>query len=158
MDRQLIDRFEADADVPARAIEGLTHDDLIAVPVPGKWSIQQLIVHLMDSHVTAAWRMRRIIAEENPLISAYDESAFARSLHYEETDARSATEIFRLTQRMMANLLRRLPDAAFERAGVHTERGKVALGAFVPDYIEHLEHHMQFLRAKRKALGKPLAW
>lgn len=35
MDRTLIDRFEADADVPAGAIEGLTREDLLAVPVPG---------------------------------------------------------------------------------------------------------------------------
>jgi hypothetical protein len=158
MDRTLIDRFDADADVPARAIEGLTREDLHASPPSnaGKWSIQQLIVHLMDSHVTAAWRMRRIIAEDNPLITAYDESAFVQRLGYEHTDTKAAAEIFRLTQRLTANLLRRLPDAAFARSGIHTERGKVTLGELVPDYINHLEHHMKFLRAKRTALGKPL--
>jgi len=158
MDRTLIDRFEADADVPSRAIEGLTREDLLAVPVPGTWSIQQLIVHLMDSHVTCALRMRKIIAEDNPLLTAYDQSAFVRSLHYDQTDAKAAAEIFRLVQRMMAQVLRQLPDSAFARSGIHTERGKVTLGELVPDYIQHVEHHMKFLRAKRKALGKPLAW
>ena len=158
MDRKLIDRFEADADMPARAIEGLTREDLLTVPVAGKWSIQQLILHLMDSHLTMACRMRKIIAEDNPLLTSYDESAFVRNLHYEQTDATMAVEVFRIVQRLTANLLRQLPDAAFERTGIHTERGKVALGEFVPDYIQHLEHHMKFLRDKRKALGKPLAW
>lgn len=157
MDRTLIDRFDADADVPARAIEGLSSQDLLAFPIPGTWSVQQLIVHLMDSHVTCATRMRKIIAEDNPLLTSYDENAFVRSLRYEETDAKVAAEIFRLTQRMMANVLRQLPDSAFERTGVHTERGKVTLGELVPDYIQHLERHMKFLREKRIALGKPLA-
>lgn len=157
MDRQLIDRFEADADVPARAIEGLSKSELLAHPVPGTWSIQQLIVHLMDSHVTCFCRMRKIIAEDSPLLTAYDENAFVRSLHYEDTNAGTAAEIFRLTQRLMATMLRRLPDAAFDRIGIHTERGKVTLGELVPDYIRHLEHHMKFLREKRKALNKPLA-
>lgn len=156
MNRTLIDRFDADADVPARAIAGLSLLELLALPVPGKWSIQQLIVHLMDSHVTAAWRMRRIIAEDNPLITAYDENAFVQRLAYDQTDAKAAVEIFRLTQRMTANLLRTLPDDAFERAGNHTERGRITLGELVPDYIRHLEHHMKFLREKRIALGKPL--
>jgi hypothetical protein len=157
MDRTLIDRFEADADVPARAIEGLTREELLAFPVPGTWSIQQLIVHLMDSHVAVFCRMRKIIGEDNPLLTAYDENGFVKHCCYEQTDAKAAAEIFRLTQRMMANVLRHLPDEAFKRTGIHTERGKVTLGELVPDYIKHLEHHMTFLRAKRAALGKPLA-
>jgi len=157
LDRTLIDRFEADADVPARAIEGLTREEMLTFPVPGTWSIQQLIVHLMDSHVTCMLRMRKIIAEDNPLLTAYDENAFVRRLQYEDTDAKAAAEIFRLTQRMMAGVLRKLPDSAFDRTGIHTERGKVTLGELVPDYIGHLEHHMKFLRAKRAAMGKPFA-
>lgn len=112
----------------------------------------------MDSHLTMACRMRKIIAEDNPLLTAYDESAFVRSLYYDKTDAKTAAEIFRLVQRMMAHVLRQLPDSAFQRSGIHTERGKVSLGEFVPDYIQHVEHHMKFLREKRKALGKPLTW
>jgi len=157
MDRKLIDRFEADADVPARAIEGLTREDLLAFPVPETWSIQQLIVHLMDSHLTCVCRMRKIIAEDNPLLTAYDESAFVRHCKYEQTDAKHAVEIFRLVQRMAANMLRQLPDEAFQRTGIHTQRGKVTLAQLVPDYIQHLEHHMKFLREKRNALGKPLS-
>lgn len=164
MDRTLIDRLELDADVPARAIEGLTRADLRAVPPPesvaklGRWSIQQLVVHLMDSHVTAAWRMRKIIAEDNPLITAYDQDAFARGLHYQETDATAAAEIFRLVQRLTAQLLRRLPDEAFARAGIHTEDGRITLASRPPVLIDHLEHHMRYLRAKRAFLGKPLGW
>jgi hypothetical protein len=158
MDRSLIDRYAADADVPLRAIAGLSREDLLAVPVPGKWSIQQLIVHLMDSHVTAACRMRKIIAEDNPLITAYDESRFAARLCYETTDAQTAGEIFRLVQGMMAGVLRQLPDEAFQRTGVHTETGEVVLASMVRGCIEHLEHHMMFLREKRTALGKQLTW
>lgn len=156
MDRTLIDRFDADADVPAKAIEGLTREDLLAFPVPGTWSIQQLIVHLMDSHVTAAWRMRKILGEKNPLLTAYDENGFVKNCCYEQTDAKVAVEIFRLTQRMMADVLRQLPDSSFARTGIHTESGKVTLGGMVASYIQHLEHHMGFLREKRKALKKPL--
>jgi hypothetical protein len=59
---------------------------------------------------------------------------------------------------MMAGVLRQLPDGAFQRTGVHTETGKVVLASMVRGYIEHLEHHMMFLREKRTALGKKLTW
>jgi hypothetical protein len=33
----------------------------------------------------------------------------------------------------------------------------VTLASFVETYVEHLEHHMRFVREKRRLLGKPLA-
>lgn len=163
-DRSLIERFDTDADVPARAIEGLTREELLWKPMPadaamlGLWSIQELIVHLMDSHVFAATRMRRIAAEDRPLLIGYDENAFVEKLHYHDTDVQTAAEVFRHTQRLTANMLRQLPDESFDRVGIHNEVGKITLGSLVPSYIKHVEHHMMFLRAKRKSLGKPLAW
>ena len=158
MDRKLIDEFAARADVPARAIKGLTPKELNSHPVPGTWSIQQIIVHLMDSHLIGSDRMKRMIAEDNPTIIAYDETQFSKNLHYDKLDAGMAAEAFRINQLLTAELLRHLPDAAFERAGMHSERGRITVGTLVKDYTGHVDHHMKFLRQKRTALGKPLDW
>jgi hypothetical protein len=55
---------------------------------------------------------------------------------------------------MTAEILRRLPDAAFTRVGTHNERGKVTLGEMVDMYARHLEHHMKFLEHKKHMLRK----
>jgi len=156
--RKLIEQFAAGADVPKRAIKGLSKKDLNTLPpgAPGLWTIQQIVVHLMDSHLMMGTRVKRIVAEEKPLISAYDESKWTANLFYEKTDVAQACELFRLNQLMIADLFRQLPDKAFDREGVHTERGLIKLGQMVKGYIDHLDHHMKFLRAKRKLLGKPL--
>src|SRR5437763_13905939 len=124
MDRAMIDRYAAGADVLAQAIKGLTRDDLNAFPVPETWSIQQIVLHLMDSDLIGSDRMKRVAAEENPPLVAYDETAFAERLCYDQLDTALACEIFRLNRRMTADLLRRLPDAAFARTGNHSERGR----------------------------------
>ena len=69
MDRAMIERYAAGADVPAAAIRGLTRDELNAFPVPGTWSIQQIVLHLMDSDLIGSDRMKRVAAEENPVAS-----------------------------------------------------------------------------------------
>jgi len=160
LNRKFIEQFAAGSDVPKRAIQGLTRKELntLAVGGPGLWTIQQIVVHLMDSHLMMGMRVKRIVAEDRPLITAYDETKWSANLHYEATDAGRACELFRLNQLMIADLLRALPDKAFSRVGVHTERGLVKLGPMVTGYIEHLDHHMKFVRAKRKLLGKPLGW
>jgi uncharacterized damage-inducible protein DinB len=156
MDHQQIQRYSAGADVPARAIEGLTKDDLLAIPVPGTWSIQQIVVHLMDSDLIGSDRMKRVAAEHRPTLLGYDESAFASKLGYEHLDAALAAEVFRLNRQLTAEVLRRLPEEAFERIGLHNERGKETLDEMVRDYADHLDHHMRFIRRKRELLEKPL--
>ena len=152
-----IDRFAAGAAVPSAWIRGLSAAEIDAFPVPGTWSIRQLVLHVLDSDLIAVHRMKRIIAESNPLLIGYDETAFAKHLGYERMDAGAACECFRLNRDLMTQILRGLPEEAFARSGVHNERGKVTLLELVLMYEGHLTHHLKFLKEKRAKLGKPLA-
>ncbi len=153
---QAIDRYVADAPVPGRAIEGLTADQLRAFPVPGTWSVQQIVVHLTDSDLVAAYRMKRIIAEERPTLDVWDEKAFVPKLNYQGQDAREVCELFRLNRLVFAKVLRGLTDDAFARAANHPEIGAITLGQVLRIYVNHVDHHMAFLRKKREMLGSPL--
>jgi hypothetical protein len=156
MNRELIEQYAAGADVPAKSIAGLERADLLAFPVPGTWSIQLIILHLMDSDLIASDRMKRVAAEERPTLIGYNETAFAKELGYEHLSARDAAEIFRLNRLMTAEILRRLPATAFQRVGNHNERGELTLEQLVAGYVEHVDHHLKFIREKRKLLSKPL--
>jgi hypothetical protein len=157
MDRSLIERYAAGAAVPGEAIRGLTSAELNAFPVPGTWSIQQIIIHLMDSDLIGADRIKRVAAENvPPQLIGYDETAFAKNLSYDKLDPVQACEVFRLNRLLTAAVLRNLADAAFTRHGMHSERGRETLAELVEGYADHLDHHMKFLKEKRKLLGKPL--
>ncbi len=149
-DAAAVERFAAGASVPRDAIAGLTPAQLTAFPAPGTWSIQQIVVHLADADAVAAYRMRRIIAEDQPRLDAYDENAFVARLHYQEADAALACEAFRVGRERMAEILRRVPPAAFARVGLHPEVGELPLGRLLRVYVHHLDHHMRFLREKRR--------
>jgi hypothetical protein len=157
MNRDVIERYAAGAGSPAQAIAGLSREELNALPVPGTWSIQQIVVHLMDSDLIGSDRMKRVAAEERPpTLIGYDESAFARGLFYDQLDPRLACEVFEKNRLLTAEILRRLPDAAFDRTGDHNEHGRMTLAELVQNYADHLEHHLKFIRQKRQLLGKPL--
>lgn len=149
---QLIDRFEAGATTPAAWIKGATPDQLRARPVPGKWSLMEVVVHVLDSDLAAGHRFRRVAAEETPLLIAYDETLFAAKLAYHEMDVTEVCALFELHRRFTSRWLRTVPDASFERIGVHNQRGKVSLAQLVQLYIEHLTHHEAFVLEKRRAL------
>ena len=155
MIRELIERYIADSDLPARSIAGLSREQLLAHPIQGTWSIQEVILHVMDSDLVASDRMKRVIAGPNPTLLAYDENNYIARLGYDRLDAKLACEIFRLNRLMTGAILRNLPDSDFARVGQHTERGDESLRQIVQIYVDHLHHHFKFLRAKRVALGLP---
>ena len=154
--QQLIDQYEAGAPALAQAVEGLSQEDLLAFPIPGTWSIQQIVIHLMDSDLVLADRMKRVIAEDNPLLVGFKESRFAQDLFYELQPAGEAVRLFELNRRLMAVVLRQLPELAFHRIGTHNERGQMKLLDLLDGAVRHLEHHLAFLFAKRAKLGKPI--
>lgn len=156
MDRTLIDQYEACPGRLREAVAGLSPEQLRWVPPAdaglGLWSVHQIVIHLADSDAIAVHRMKRIIAEENPLLIGYDESGFVRTLSYHEQSIDEALTLIELGRRGMALVLRKLPDEAFHRRGVHNERGTVRLGQLVGDYIEHVDHHLKYIRLKREAM------
>jgi uncharacterized damage-inducible protein DinB len=148
-DRKLIETFAQGGQVLREAVAGLSRAQLTAFPIPGTWSIHQIVVHLMDADAVAVDRMKRVAAMNNPLLIGYDESAYIEKLSPHEMSLDDCLALFDLNRRLMAGILRRLPDEAFDRTGVHNEAGKVTLGGLVESYIRHLDHHLAFIHKKR---------
>lgn len=156
MDRNLIQRYAAGADALPASIAGLTDEQLSVYPVPGTWSIRQIVVHMMDCDLIGAERMKRTIAEDRPTLMAFNESLFAERLFYAELDPRVACQIFTQNRRLMSEILHRLSEADFHRVGIHSEAGPMTLAETLGKHVAHLEHHLGFIYKKRAMLGSPL--
>ena len=160
MNRELIEKYAAGGEQLSLAIRGLTREDLLAVPAPdanvGKWSIQQVVIHCMDSELICADRLKRMIAEDNPTLIGYDENKFVKNLFYDDQPSEVAVQIVDLNRKLFANVLRRLPESALQRKGTHNERGVITVGGYLQSTIDHLEHHLKFIHAKRANMGKEM--
>jgi hypothetical protein len=160
MDRSLLDLYESGGAKVRQALSSLTREDLISKPPGdwnvGKWSIQQVVIHLADSDAVLADRMKRVISEENPTLLAYDENKWAAALNYDAQSADDAVDLIDLTRRQMTAVLKNLSDSAFERAGNHSETGRKTLADLVKGAVNHLDHHLKFIHAKRQKMGKEM--
>ncbi len=153
-----LNRYASQADAPAVLIKGLSPADLVA-PAPqdgsaGRWTIQQVVVHLWHSDLAATHRMLRIACEDRPLLIAYDETAHADALGYNALDVGLVCEAFRVNRLHTADVLGRLPAEAVARIGIHNQRGAVTLGEMLKIYADHVDHHAAFVARKRASLGK----
>jgi hypothetical protein len=150
---ELIESYVAGAQTLRQAVRGLTREHLLSRPVPGKWSTLEVVCHLADFEPIGADRMKRIIAEDRPHLLGASEEKFAAALAYHQRDLEEELTIIEKTRQQMARILRTLPAEAFQRVGVHNERGPVTLEGMLTVNINHVPHHVQFIQEKRKALG-----
>jgi hypothetical protein len=136
-----------------RAVTGFTSEQLLARPVAGRWSAMEVVCHLVDSEQAWCHRMKRVIAEEKPLLIGYDESRFVAALACHDRDLKEELSLLEGMRSQMARILRTLPEAAWSYSGVHSERGLMSLEDLLRAEAEHIPHHLNFVVEKRKALG-----
>jgi hypothetical protein len=149
----LIDAYLAGPGEVRRAVAGMSREQLVARPVPGKWSTLEVICHLADFEPIMADRMKRVIAEDRPQIIGADENRFAAALAYHHRDIEEELAIIERTRSQLARILRTLGDDALSRVGIHSERGPRTLEQFLESATNHLPHHLKFVTEKRRALG-----
>ncbi|MCU1327619.1 MAG: yfiT [Bryobacterales bacterium] len=136
------------------AIADVTPAELDFQPAPGKWTIRQLVRHVADTEIVAGMRLRHIAAEDRPTLIPFDQDKWADNLSYSVADPNEALVTFRALRDDTARLLGRLPEAAFDRIGVHPERGDRTLLSFVELFGNHVIKHVEHIRAIREAFAK----
>ena len=147
----LIDRYRDGYRVVADALKGATDAELDARPAPGKWSAREIVHHLADSEMTSAIRLRRLLAEDQPLIVGYDQEEYARRLHYDRPIAESL-DAFRAARAATAEILQRMTEAEWARTGTHSESGHYTAMRWLEIYAEHAHNHAeQITRARASA-------
>jgi hypothetical protein len=149
---QLIDRYLDGVQTLRQAVAGMNREQLLARPVPGKWSTLEVVCHLADFEPILADRMKRIIAEERPTLVGADEKRFAANLAYGQRDVNEELTLIEQTRRQLARILRTLGPEALGRVGIHNERGPQTLEQLITTATNHIPHHVKFIAEKRQAL------
>jgi uncharacterized damage-inducible protein DinB len=152
---QLADAYLKGAADLRAAVAGMTRDQLVARPVPGKWSTLEVVCHIADFEPVLVDRMKRIIAKGDtpPLLLAADEDEYAKALAYHDRDAEEELALVEALRRSTARILRTLTASQLQEQGVHNLRGLMTLERVVQLATNHIPHHLPFIAAKRQALG-----
>lgn len=148
--RALIARYRAGHRAVQEALEGITEAELDARPGPGEWSAREVVHHLADSEMNSAIRLRRLLAEDRPLIQGYDEPEFARRLYYDRPIGASL-EAVAAARRTSAEILERLTDAEWARRGTHSDSGSYGVEDWLAIYAAHAHEHAEQIRRARAA-------
>ena len=149
----LIAAYERGIDDLRTAVAGMTKEQVLARPVPGKWSTVECVGHLADTEIFFTDRIVRAIALDRPLLMSADEKLYIERLDYQSFDLDEQLALFTALRRHAARILRAQPPEAWSRTAVHSQSGLLTLRQLVLQSVRHLRHHLPFIAEKRAALG-----
>lgn len=139
-------------DLIRKLLRGLTEKQLSTRPAPGKWCIKEIVAHLADGEVIVGSRYRFIAAHDRPPLPSTDQDAFAARLGPMNAKASDLTDDFAMARAVNLGLLERLPEEAWDRIGIHSERGEESIRGIVATYAGHDRHHLAQIETIRTGL------
>ena len=148
-----LDSYLVGPDRLRSAVTGLSREQMISRPIARRWSVLEVVCHLVDTDVNIAHRIKRVLSEERPGFDRVQPDLMLSALAYHDRDVEEELGIFDLTRRQIGRILRASPSEAWERTGVVGDRGERTVGQMINGAVEHLAHHLGFVIEKRRALG-----
>ncbi|OAB25435.1 hypothetical protein PMSD_27135 [Paenibacillus macquariensis subsp. defensor] len=143
--------FIADADVFAQFVRSIPVEELNYKPTATSWSITDIIVHVVDAEMILQHRIKAILAEDNPIIQAFDQNLWASELQYSLRDIEDQLALFVLLRKVFAPTLQIIRDVDGERAGIHSTDGSIQLKDIVKKMSTHLQGHIEQIERNRAA-------
>jgi hypothetical protein len=119
---------------PARLrslITSATPAQLTWTSSPTRWTITQIIAHLADAEIVAAWRYRTVLEKDDVRIQAYDQNVWASSFGYEQVPPAESL-----------GLLSAVDPSRLQHKGLHSERGEESITRIMEMYAGHDLNHL----------------
>lgn len=156
---ELVRRFRRGVENFDRRVFDLDEEQLDQAFLPeagvGRWPVRVVLGHLADADLVAVHRMRRIVAEDNPLLPEWDENAFVDQNLYGVGQGMAGGGVIgafvttiHVLRQWTGMWVASLSDQQLARIGMHPTKGPQSVRDILALYSWHLEHHAAYINAK----------
>ncbi|MEO7101995.1 MAG: DinB family protein [Gemmatimonadaceae bacterium] len=134
----------------AHALDSLgSLDDAATVHryAPDKWSVKEVVGHMVDAERVFAYRMLRIARADTTPLAGFDQEPYVETAHFDSIPISKLVGSFRATRASTLALMGELDDDAWPRMGV-ASGFPVSARALAYIIAGHATHHIKILREK----------
>jgi hypothetical protein len=109
-------------------LAGIDEEVVQARPRTGAWSVKEVLGHLGDTEWVYGYRIRMMLSHDAPEIAGYDQDVMVAGMGHNERPLSMLLEELRRLRGLNLDLYLRSRGPAWERYGVHSERGEESVG------------------------------
>ena len=137
-------------------LAGLTESGAMFRYAEGKWTIKEVIGHLLDTERIFAYRLLRISRGDLTDLPGFDETTYAPEGQFNLRTVADLVSEFTLQRASTLALVNGIPSAAWPRVG--TANGfRTSARAIVYIILGHTAHHFAVLRERYRLVGEDRA-
>jgi hypothetical protein len=114
---------------------------------PDKWSIKQLLGHVIDTERIFSYRALRFARNDQNSLAGFDQDDFIRGANFDDHNFSDLIDEFENVRRASIHLFKPLSDEAWLRRGVASDN-EVSVRALACIMAGHVTHHLQILKAR----------
>src|SRR4029079_4398773 len=150
----LIEQYAAGYDAVLDALDGITAGEGESREGPNEWCTREIIHHLGDSELSAAVRVRALVADEEAIIQAFDQDRWNDVLYPRGRPIEPSLAAFKAAREATLPLLHLMTDEQWTRQGRHSAFGPMSAEYWLEIYGPHAHGHAdQIGRARAAAHG-----
>ena len=114
---------------------------------PDKWSVRQLIGHVIDSERVFSYRALRIARGDTTPLAGFDQEVFMAGADFDAYSLEELAAEFGHVRRATLSFLAHLRDDAWSRTGVASD-SEVSVRGLAYIMAGHVRHHMGILESR----------
>jgi hypothetical protein len=146
-EQEIIPALERQMEELAQLVEGLPEERGTFAYADGKWTLKEVLSHLIDGERIFAYRVFRIARGDKTPIEGFEQDGYIENSHANRRSFPELIEEFTLLREANLLFFENLEDGDWVRTGTANNVG-ISVRALAWIMVGHIRHHIGILRSK----------
>jgi hypothetical protein len=143
----VLSAIEHQSSITQKLLSGLDETRAAFRYEEGKWSVKEVIGHMVDAERILGWRALAIARGETQPLPGFEEDDYVRNANFDAWRLGDLAEAYALGRRANIVFFHNLPEEAWDRRG--TANGSpITVRALAWIIVGHERHHLNTLRER----------
>ncbi|RMH65438.1 MAG: DinB family protein [Calditrichaeota bacterium] len=146
-DGHILDILEKQADLMGRFFANISEEQGLLRYEPGKWSIKEIVGHLLDVERIFAYRAFRFSRNDKTDLPGFDQNSYVPKGRYDTQDLSELIEAFYVLRKATINMFKGFDAEMWEARGT-ANGSEMSVRAVAWLLAGHLIHHMKVIQSR----------
>lgn len=129
----------------AHFIEQLPADKGAYAYAEGKWTVKEVLGHVIDTERVMAYRALRFARNDTKALAGFEQDEYVQQARFQERSFADLAEEFQAVREATIQLFRHFYENEWQRKGMASDR-LISVRALLYIILGHLNHHRSILR------------
>lgn len=128
-------------------LQNLSEEEAVSTYETGKWSIKEVLGHIIDSERVMAYRALCIARKEKKPLPGFEQDDYVKAANFNERKLLNLLEDYRIVRKSTMILFNNFTEEMYNQKGIANE-GKVTVLSLLYIIAGHEFHHLKILKER----------